>query len=188
MAQFNSFGNDNRGFSRYLDKRRRFEKYDDKPFGDNFPFFIEKKENDSDEFYRGICEGAKAVYGMWRSGIFEGGSIPVTYFSLDMDRSISYKKYMSDDIDEDFVDEIYEDGYECGFKQGYKSACEETETDIYIDSDKICKIDQLHNELLELGRSLHPWDIDKLNSVLKRVVELKYDVVKEAVDEYLGYK
>ena len=64
----------------------------------------------------------------------------------------------------------------------------DVEEDIYVDTDKICKLDQLHTEILELGRKLHPSDIDMLNAVLKRVVEMKYDVAKDAVDNYLGHK
>lgn len=57
-----------------------------------------------------------------------------------------------------------------------------------MDTEKVCKIDQLQHEILELGKKLHPSDIDKLNAILKRVVDLKYEVAKDAVDEYLGYK
>lgn len=184
MVKFNSFGNDS-DFSKYLEQRRRFEKFDNKPFGDRFPFEIERKPTDSDDYYAGICQGAKVFYEMWKSDIFEDGSIPVTYFSKEYNRGL-----LSDwgSEDDDFEEDAYEEGFDAGFKQGYQSARADLEEDIYIDTDKICKLDQVHNELLEIGRSLSPWDIDKLNTVLKRVIELKYDVAKEAVDEYLGYK
>ena len=186
MGKFNNFGcNDRDWFSRYIENRRRFEKYDDKPFGDNFPFSIERKATDSEEYYKGLCQGAKIVYEMWNVGIFEDDAFPVTYFSHDTNRSIEYE----DDEDFSFLEEDgYAKGFDAGFEQGYQSACADAKTDIYIDTEKVCKLDQLHNELLELGRRLQPTDIDKLNAVLKRVVELKYDVVKDAVDNYLGYK
>ena len=187
MVKFNSFGNDS-DFSKYLEQRRRFEKFDNKPFGDRFPFIIERKPTDSDDYFDGICQGAKVVYEMLKSGIFEDGSIPVTYFSKEDNRGLLNAWGTEDDDLEYFEEDAYEEGFDAGFKQGYQSARADVEEDIYVDTEKICKIDQLHNELLELGRKLNPVDIDTLNAVLKRVVDLKYDVAKDAVDEYLGYK
>ncbi|MBR5156374.1 MAG: hypothetical protein IKW59_01240 [Clostridia bacterium] len=175
----------NDDFSKYLEKRRRFEKFDNKPFGDRFPFEIERKPTDSDDYFAGICQGAKIFYEMWKSDIFEDSSIPVTYFSKESNRGLCCDWDAEDD---DFEDDAYEEGFDAGFKQGYQSACADVEEDIYVDTEKICKLDQLHNEILELGRKLHPADINTLNAVLKRIVELKYDVAKDAVDEYLGYK
>lgn len=186
MAHFSNNG----WYSKYLERRRRFEKFDDKPFGDDFPFSIERKATDSDEYYRGICQGAKVVYEMLNAGIFEDGSIPVTYFSKESNRGVGCDWHLennADEEDDDFEDEIYEAGFDTGFKQGYQIAHEEMCEEIYVDTEKVCKLDQLHNEILELGKRLHPSDIDKLNAVLKRVVDLKYDVAKDAVDDYLGY-
>lgn len=264
------------GYREQLEKARRYEKFDGSPFGERFPFDIERKETDSDEFYKGICEGAKAVYDMWQKDLFEDGSIPVTYFStkhISEDRPTyedvsfcdegykmghingvnaaldlydpcgewfeqdcyasgyirgftegfeeRFKKLLREEVlapedhkciyapngicgepiccgncpthpdfidDEWFEDDAYEQGFDAGFKQGYQSARADVEEDIYVDTDKVCKIDQLHNEILELGKKLHPTDVSMLNSVLQRVLDLKYDVAKDAVDEYLGYK
>lgn len=180
MANVNSLGN-GRGF---LEKRRRFEKYDDKPFGEDFPFRIERKPTDSDDYFNGICQGAKVVYEMLKSGIFEDASIPVTYFSKEGNRGLCCDW---DEEDEDFEDDAYEAGFDDGFRQGYQSACEDTKSDVFVDTEKICQLDQLHNEILELGRRIHPAHIDMLNSIVKRVTEMKYDVAKEAVDDFLGY-
>lgn len=184
MDNVNSFGNDNGGF---LGKRRRFEKYDNKPFGEDFPFMIERKPTDSDDYFEGICQGAKVVYEMLKSGVFEDGSIPVTYFSKESNRGLCCDGDAEDEDIEYFEEDAYEEGFDAGFKQGYQSACEDTKSDIFIDTEKICKLDQLHNEILELGRRLHPAHIDMLNAIVKRVTDLKYDVAKEAVDDFLGY-
>lgn len=167
MAQFNGFGN-----------------------SEKFPFSIERKPTDSDDFYRGICQGAKVVYEMLKSGIFEDSSIPVTYFSKESNRGMCCDWCMEDNTDEeneDFEDDAYEAGFDDGFRHGYQSACDDTKSDIFIDTEKICKLDQLHNEILELGRRLHPAHIDMLNTIVKRVTDLKYEVAKEAVDDFLGY-
>ena len=189
MAVINGFNNDSE-YERLLERRRRFEKYDDKPFGEKFPFKIERKPTDSDEFFKGLCQGAKAVYEMWRAGLFEDSSCPVTYFSKE-DNWYAYGTRCLDDYEDDFEffeEDAYEAGFDNGFKQGYQSASEDASADIYVDTEQICKIDQLQQEILELGRKLHPSDIDMLNSVLKRVIDLKYQVAKDAVDEYLGYR
>ena len=158
-------------------------------FGDDFPFAIDRKSADSEEFYRGICQGAKLVYEMLKVGIFEEGALPLTYFSHESNRSVRYEKYLGDcEEDDESDDKVYQEGFDDGFHRGIQMAQEEMCEEIYIDTEKVCKLDQLHNEILELGRTLRPWDIDKLNAVLKRVVDLKYDVAKDAIDEYLGYK
>jgi flagellar biosynthesis/type III secretory pathway protein FliH len=127
------------------------------------------------------------VYEMWKSGLFEDGSYAVTYFAKE-NVGPCFLDDCEDDYFELFEDDVYEAGFDDGFRQGYQSACEEVKADIYVDTEKVCKIDQLQHEILELGNKLHPSDIDKLNAVLKRVVDLKYEVAKAAVDEYLGYK
>ena len=187
MGKLNDFGcNDRSWYSRCLETRRRFEKFDNKPFGDRFPFKIERKPTDSDDYFDGICQGAKVVYEMLQSGIFEDGSIPVTYFSKENNRGL-LSDWGTEDL-EYFEEDAYEEGFNAGFEHGYQIAHDEMCEDIYVDTEKVCKLDQLHNEILELGRKLHPSDIDKLNTVLKRVVDLKYDVAKDAIDNYLGYK
>lgn len=189
MGKLNDCGcNDRSWYSRYLETRRRFEKFDNKPFEKEFPFSIERKATDSNDYYKGLCQGAKIVYEMWNVGIFEDGSIPVTYFSKENNRGVCCDWCMEDNTDEDCEDEMFQAGFDAGFEHGYQIAHDEMCEDIYIDTEKVCKLDQLHNEILELGRRLHPSDIDKLNAVLKRVVDLKYDVAKDAVDNYLGYK
>lgn len=189
MDNLNCFGNKG-WYSSNLGNKRRFEKFDNEPFGEDFPFKIEKKSIDSDDYYRGICQGAKVVYEMWNAGIFEVGSMPVTYFSKENNGCMRGACCL-DDYEDDcelFEEDVYEAGFEDGFRKGIRVAQEEMCEEIYIDTEKVCKLDQLHNEILELGRKLHPSDIDMLNSVLKRVVDLKYDVAKDAVDDYLGYK
>lgn len=191
MDNLNCFGN-NGWHSSNLGNKRRFEKFDSKPFGEEFPFKIEKKSTDSDDYYRGICQGAKVIYEMLNTGIFEDGSKPVTYFSNENSGCVRgnwhLENYENDEEFELFEEDVYEAGFDDGFRRGIQVAQEEMCEEIYIDTEKICKLDQLHNELLELGRKLHPCDIDMLNAVLKRVVEMKYDVAKDAVDDYLGYK
>jgi len=185
MNNLTGFGN-NGWYSNNLGNIRRFVKSDDKPFGDDFPFKIERKPTDNDEFYKGLCQGAKAVYEMLNIGIFEDSTRPVTFF-LNEKNGCVCGEHCLDDY-EDYEDEVYEAGFEDGFRKGIQVAQDEMREEIYIDSEKICKLDQLHNEILELGRKLHPSDIDMLNSVLNRIVELKYNVAKDAVDDYLGYK
>ena len=167
-----------------MDKLNRFE--------NKFPFAISRKATDSNEFYNGLCQGANLAYEMLKVGMFEDGAFPLTYFSHETNRSVTYKKYFDsceeDDTEDECIDEVYEEGFDDGFRHGYQSAQEEVKADIFVDTDKICKIDQLQHEILELGNKLHPSDIDKLNAILKRVVDLKYEVAKDAVDEYLGYK
>ena len=276
MKKISDFGF---GYREQLEKARRYEKFDSSPFGEKFPFTIERKKTDSDDFYKGLCEGAKAVYDMWKKDLFEDSSFPVTYFStkhisedrptyedvsfcdkgyklghingvntafdiydpcgewfdedcfangyirgftdgfeekiknlidekrLDpQDHKCPYSSngicgevvcnekcpthpdFIDDEYDDCFEDDLYDEGFDDGFRIGYQSASDETSSEIYVDANKICKIDQLHNEILELGRKLSPTDISKLNGVLQRVLDLKYDVAKDAVDEYLGYK
>ena len=161
-------------------------------FGDDFPFAIDRKATDSDEYYKGLCQGAKVIYEMLKAGMFEDGALPLTYFSHESNRSVRYEKFLGnceeDDERDEFIDKVYQEGFDDGVHRGIQMAQEEMGEEIYIDAEKVCKLDQLHNEILELGRRLHPSDIDILNSVLKRVVELKYDMAKDAIDEYLGYK
>lgn len=168
-----------------MDKLNRFDRFEDK-----FPFVIARKATDSNEYYNGLCQGASMVYEMVKAGMFEEGAFPLTYFSRETNRSVTYERYMDscEEDDEFYEDEVYESGFDDGFRHGYQSACEEVKADIYVDTEKVCKIDQLQHEILELGKKLHPSDIDKLNAILKRVVDLKYEVAKDAVDEYLGYK
>lgn len=185
MDILNCFGN--KGWhSSNLGNRRCFEKFDSKPFGEDFPFKIERKSTDSDGYYMGICQGAKVVYEMWNTGIFEDGYMPVTYFSKENNGCMRGACCLDDY--EDFEEDVYEAGFDDGFRKGIQVAQDEMREEIYVDAEKICKLDQLHNEILELGRKLKPTDIDMLNTILKRVVDLKYDVAKEAVDDYLGYK
>ena len=187
----NCFGNDSR-CSNNLECLRRYVKSDDRPFGDDFPFSIERKPTDSNDYYRGLYQGSKAVYEMLKIGIFEDGSKPVTYFSNENSGCVRgnwcLENYEDDEEFELFEEDVYEAGFDDGFRRGIQVVQEEMGEEIYIDTEKICKLDQLHNELLELGRKLHPSDIDLLNAVLKRVVEMKYDVAKDAVDDYLGYR
>lgn len=185
MNNLNGFGNTG-WYANNCGNIRCYVKSDDKPFGDNFPFSIERKPTDSNEYYSGLCQGAKAVYEMLNIGIFEDSTRPVTYFSNENDACV--RGACSLDDYEDYEDDIYETGFDDGFRKGIQVAQDEMREEIYVDAEKVCKLDQLHNELLELGRKLHPSDIDMLNAVLKRVVDLKYDVAKDAVDDYLGYR
>ena len=185
MNNLNGFGN-NELFANNCGNIRRYVKSDDRPFGDEFPFEVERKPTDSTDYYSGLCQGAKAVYEMLKIGLFEDSTKPVTYFSNENNGCV-HGACSLDDY-KDLENELYEAGFDDGFRKGIQVAQDEMHEEIYVDAEKVCKLDQLHNELLELGRKLHPSDIDMLNSVLNRVVDLKYGVAKDAIDDYLGYK
>ena len=152
----------------------------------------EDLSNKSPDYQRGHMAGFNMGYNRAKENLFdELAEAEEDIYSEGYDDGYAVAmQNMGIDEDEDLGEpcECYEEGFDRGFRLGYQSAMEEAEPAIYIDTAKICKLDQLHHELIDLGKRLHPTDIDKLNAVLRRVLNLKYDVAKEAVDEYLGYR
>ena len=156
-------------------KGRSYEHDYGKDYDGKFPFDIERLPTDTDEFYRGYCEGMQKLYELAiRGDLAEEGIIYDNNFEEDC----------CECEDCTCFDNAFDAGYEVGFKKGIRIAHEELEDDIYINGFKIDKIDDIRHKVMALDSD----NSDKINEILSDLTNLMKEIAWDAVEEYLGYR
>lgn len=155
-------------------KGRSYEHDYNKDYMGKFPYDIERLPSDSNDFYKGYCEGMQKLYELVKRGDFaEEGLI-----------YDDFEEYCDDCEDDTCIDNAFDAGYEVGFKKGIKIAHEEMQEDIYISGYKISKIDDIKHKVIALNSD----NVDKVNEILAALSDLIKDEAMQAVDDYLGYR
>ena len=147
----------------------------EKDCSDKFPFDIERFPNESDEHYKGYCDGMESMFDLARRGDLA-------------DKGIIYNEDFKDECGECEDCPCFNDGFDMGFKHGQKVAREELEDDIYINGYKIDRIDDLRQKVITLGHHIPFEHREAIDEILEDLTSLIKDEAMEAVNDYLGYR
>lgn len=156
----------------HIFKGRSYEHDYNKDYMGKFPYDIERLPSDSNDFYKGYCEGMEELFKLVKRGDFAEEGLIYDEFEEDCDEC------------EECFDNIFNEGYDIGFKKGIQIAHEEIEEDIYISGYKIGKIDDIKHKVIALNSD----NSDKVNEILADLTNLIKDEAMQAVEDYLGYR